>query len=180
MLETAHRTVPGFRIARIRKVARPAAETARSACLSAGPAVPFPPPWGGRSPPYVFPRLAAVACLARYASSLAGVTFAPAQPPSVINSPCEKTNLTQKQPPPARSARRSPALRPRRHDACGKVCIMIHVPTVEPPPAEAFTFTFTYTEANSCTRKVATVCCLMPCLLGFEPPWAQRLGSQCS
>ena len=46
-----------------------------------------------------------------------------------------------------------------RHDACGKVCIMIHVPTVEPPPAEAFTFTFTFafTEANSCTRKVATV-----------------------
>ena len=36
---------------------------------------------------------------------------------------------------------------------------MIHVPTVEPPPAEAFTFTFTFTftEANSCTRKVATV-----------------------
>ena len=44
------------------------------------------------------PRLVAVACLARYASSLAGATFTPAQPPSVVNSPCEKTNLTQKQP----------------------------------------------------------------------------------
>ena len=68
-----------------------------------------------------------------------------------------------------------------RHDACGKVCIMIHVPTVEPPPAEAFTFTFTFafTEANSCTRKVATVL-LDAMLLGFELPWAQRLGSQCS
>ena len=99
MLETAHRTVPGFRIARIRKVARPAAETARSACLSAGPAVPFrPSPPLGVVAPHRIPRLAAVACLARYASSLAGVTFSPAQPPSVINSPCEKTNLTQKQP----------------------------------------------------------------------------------
>ena len=58
---------------------------------------------------------------------------------------------------------------------------MIHVPTVEPPPAEAFTFTFTFafTEANSCTRKVATVL-LDAMLLGFELPWAQRLGSQCS
>ena len=93
MLETAHRTVPGFCIARIGKVARPADETARSACLSADPAVPFPPPWGGVVAPHRIPRLAAVACLARYASSLAGVTFTPAQPPSVINSPCEKTNL---------------------------------------------------------------------------------------
>ena len=97
MLETAHRAVPGLRIARSRKVARPADETARAARLSASPAVPFPPPSGGVAP-HRIPRLAAVACLARYVSSLAGVTFTPAQPPSVINSPCEKTNLTQKQP----------------------------------------------------------------------------------
>ena len=58
---------------------------------------PSPPPSGGVAP-HRIPRLAAVACLARYVSSLAGVTFTPAQPPSVINSPCEKTNLTQKQP----------------------------------------------------------------------------------
>ena len=99
MPETAHRTVPGFRIARIRKVARPADETARSACLSADPAVPFPPPWGGRSPPYSPAGSGSVPRpLTRYASSLAGATFTPAQPPSVINSPFEKTNLTQKQP----------------------------------------------------------------------------------
>ena len=97
MLETAHRAVPGLRIARSRKVARPADETTRAARLSASPAVPFPPPSGGVAP-HRIPRLAAVACLARYVSSLAGVTFTPAQPPSVINSPCEKTNLTQKQP----------------------------------------------------------------------------------
>ena len=72
-------------------------ETTRAARLSASPAVPFPPPSGGVAP-HRIPRLAAVACLARYVSSLAGVTFTPAQPPSVINSPCEKTNLTQKQP----------------------------------------------------------------------------------
>ena len=77
-------------------MARPADETARSACLSADPAVPFPPPWVVA--PHRIPRLVAVACLARYASSLAGATFTPAQPPSVINSPFEKTNLTQKQP----------------------------------------------------------------------------------
>ena len=53
MLETAHKTVSGFRIARIRKVARPAAETTRSACLSAGPAVPSPPL--GVVAPTVFP-----------------------------------------------------------------------------------------------------------------------------
>ena len=59
---------------------------------------PCPSPPLGVVAPHRIPRLAAVACLARYASSLAGVTFSPAQPPSVINSPCEKTNLTQKQP----------------------------------------------------------------------------------
>ena len=59
---------------------------------------PCPSPPLGVVAPHRIPRLAAVACLARYASSLAGVTFTPAQPPSVINSPCEKTNLTQKQP----------------------------------------------------------------------------------
>ena len=52
MLETAHRAVPGLRIARSRKVARPADETTRAARLSASPAVPFPPRGGGRSPPY--------------------------------------------------------------------------------------------------------------------------------
>ena len=59
---------------------------------------PCPSPPLGVVAPHRIPRLVAVACLARYASSLAGATFTPAQPPSVINSPFEKTNLTQKQP----------------------------------------------------------------------------------
>ena len=62
-------------------MARPAGETARSARLSAAPAVPIPPLGGVAS--HRIPRLVVVACLARYASSLAGATFAPAQPPSV-------------------------------------------------------------------------------------------------
>ena len=96
MLETAHRTVPGFRIARIGKVARRRRNGALCVPIG-GSGRALPPPLGVVAP-HRIPRLAAVACLARYASSLAGVTFTPAQPPSVINSPCEKTNLTQKQP----------------------------------------------------------------------------------
>ena len=78
MLETAHRTVPGFRIARIRKVARPA--DAKQRALRAYRRIrPYPSPPLGVVAPHRIPRLAAVACLARYASSLAGVTFTPAQ-----------------------------------------------------------------------------------------------------
>jgi hypothetical protein len=44
-------------------------------------------------------RLAAEASLARSGTSLAGVTFTPAQPPFTVNSLLgEKTNLTQKKP----------------------------------------------------------------------------------
>ena len=43
-------------------------------------------------------RLATGAGLAHSGTSLAGVTFTPAQPPLLVNSPGEKTNLTQKQP----------------------------------------------------------------------------------
>ena len=93
MLETAHKTVSGFRIARIRT-----SGSARRRNDALGAAYrrrvrPCPSPPLGVVAPHRIPRLAAVACLARYASSLAGVTFTPAQPPSVINSPCEKTNL---------------------------------------------------------------------------------------
>ena len=55
MLETAHKTVSGFRIARIRKVARPAAETTRSARpIGGGSGRALPPPLGW-SLPTVFP-----------------------------------------------------------------------------------------------------------------------------
>ena len=120
MLETAHRTVPGFRIARIvssgpvvvrlaemanererereNRESGPARRRNGALCVPiGGSGRALPPPFGVVAP-HRIPRLAVVACLARYASSLAGVTFTPAQPPSVINSPCEKTNLTQKQP----------------------------------------------------------------------------------
>jgi hypothetical protein len=56
-----------------------------------------PPPLGcGRSPPYL-PAGGGVR-LAHPGSLLAGVTFTPAQPPLLVNSPGEKTNLTQKEP----------------------------------------------------------------------------------
>ena len=80
-------------------MARPA-ETKQRALRAYRRLRPYPPPpWGGRSPPYSPAGSGSVPRpLTRYASSLAGATFTPAQPPSVINSPCEKTNLTQKQP----------------------------------------------------------------------------------
>ena len=54
MLETARKTVSGFRIARMQESgsARRRNDALGAAVSAAGPAVPFPPPWGGRSPPY--------------------------------------------------------------------------------------------------------------------------------
>jgi hypothetical protein len=50
-----------------------------------------------RSPPYL--RLVAGVRLAHPGSSLAEATFAPAQPPFIVNELLgEKTNLTQKKP----------------------------------------------------------------------------------
>ena len=77
----------------------PRRNSALCVLIQAAPAVPTSPPLGVVAP-HRIPRLVAVACLARYASSLAGATFTPAQPPSVINSPFEKTNLTLTQKKP--------------------------------------------------------------------------------
>ena len=58
---------------------------------------PSPPLGCGRSPPYL--RLVAGVRLAHPGSSLAEATFAPAQPPFIVNELLgEKTNLTQKKP----------------------------------------------------------------------------------
>ena len=76
-----------------------ARKTARNALLSAAPVMPVPSPWVWALPtPYL--RLVAGVRLAHPGSSLAEATFAPAQPPFIVNELLgEKTNLTQKKPP---------------------------------------------------------------------------------
>ena len=83
----------GFRIVRIAETLirfAPTEETSRSARVSAIPDVPAPPL--GMGAPHRILRLVAGARVSRSGSLLAGATFTPAQPPSLVNSPGEKTN----------------------------------------------------------------------------------------